>query len=337
VLEDLNLESLQILPGHIKVTNQTSVDIDAPGPAAGETTKDVSTKTRIQFTGVHLKLKEVSFYYRDKGANSRTLTGLLDVTIPEKGLDMDVQVGMLPTASGTKQRRQRQGFHRVEHVNVSLDDVTAALNKSNHPVAMTFFKPIFRARLVRALKTSLEQYIRLAIEALDGLAWDVHQRAQVFADTGAPTVGAYIGGLTSTLGRLAREGRLFEGMEATGVGFVKDDPETDTAFAVGAAPQIIDGNKHGPVARGAGVGEDQQGQEQHAQLQEQTQGAVRSKGEGAIKGEGVSAPVEGFVDAVSRKREAEKESEAGARAPLRCLRMCTTERDEDKVANTTNV
>ncbi|KAH7092797.1 hypothetical protein BKA62DRAFT_722425 [Auriculariales sp. MPI-PUGE-AT-0066] len=305
VLENMNLESLQILPGHVKITNQTSVDIEAPGPAAGESTKDISTKTRIHFTGVHVQLKQISFYYRDKSANGRTLTGLLDVTIPQKGIDIDVQIGLLPTASGDKQRRKRQGFHRIEHVNVTLDDVTTALSKTNHPIAMTFFKPIFRTRLVSALQTSLEQYVRFSLEALDGFAWNVHQRALVFSDTGAPTVGAYIGGLTSALGRMSREGRMFEGLQATSVGLVKDDPATDTAFAAGAAPQIIDGNKHGPVARGVGVGNQQgTGQNQAAKLQQQGQQAKEK-----VKGEGVPDPVESFVDAVARKRDAEKKSE----------------------------
>jgi len=139
VLENLNLESLQLLPGRVKITNQTSLDIDAPGPAAGESTKNMANKTRIQFTGIALKLKQLSFYYKDKNSSMPpgAVTGLLDVTIPQKGVDVDVQVSMLPTGSGQKQRERRHAFHRVDNVSVSLDDVSIALSKTNHPVCLS--------------------------------------------------------------------------------------------------------------------------------------------------------------------------------------------------------
>jgi hypothetical protein len=305
VLENMNLESLQLLPGRFKITNQTSIDVDAPGPAAGESKKDMSNKTRIQFTGVQLKLKQLSFYYHDKQAAAMapgTVTGLLDVTIPEKGLDVDLQVSLLPTASGAKQREKRRAFHRVEHVSVSLDDVTIAMSKTNHPVTITLFKPAVRARLLATLKTSLEHYIRVGIETLDGIAYDVHDRAQVFADAARTenSFGAHVLGLTSVLGRMAREGRLSEGLRTTSAGFVKDDPQTNTAFAMGTAPQILHGDKHGPVATGVRPGSEvQRGEPGQA-----AKGAAQK-----VKGEGVPVEVESFVDSVARKREAEKKSE----------------------------
>jgi hypothetical protein len=99
---------------------------------------------------------------------------------------------------------------------------------------------------------------------------------------------------------MAREGRLSEGLRTTSAGFVKDDPQTNTAFAMGTAPQILHGDKHGPVATGVRPGSEvQRGEPGQA-----AKGAAQK-----VKGEGVPVEVESFVDSVARKREAEKKSE----------------------------
>lgn len=107
-------------------------------------------------------------------------------------------------------------------------------------------------------------------------------------------------GLTSVLGRMAREGRLSEGLRTTSVGFVKDDPKTDTAFAMGTAPQILHGDKHGPVATGIRPG----GEVQRGEPGKAAKGVARK-----MTGSDAPAQAESFVDSVARKREAEKKSE----------------------------
>lgn len=295
VLENLNLESLQLLPGHVKLSHTTDMDIDAP--SSGEARRDVSTHTRIQFSGVQLKLRQVSFYYHDKTMTlAKTVTGLLDVFIPSKGVDIDVTLGLLPTESGAKERRKRQGFHHIDSVNVSLDNVEVAIRESNHQVLLSVFKPVFRARLVAALRESIEQYTRLAIEALDGIAWDVHVRARTFADAGVPLGPSYVSGLVSELGHMAQQSSVFADVSTTNVGVVKDVAGSDKAFAVGAGPQLISGDKHGPVATGVGTG------------QPGTHGKSDKPVAQKVMGEGVPPDVETFTASVARKREAEKKS-----------------------------
>ena len=155
-----------------------------------------------------------------------------------------------------------------------------------------------RTRLLANLKTSLEQYIRIALESADGLAYDVHERAQVFADAARTesSLGSHVLGLTSVLGRMAREGRLSEGLRTTSVGFVKDDPNTQTAFAMGTAPQILHGDKRGPMATGIRPG---------GEVQRDLPGQAMRK----VQGEGVPMQVESFTESVARKREAEKKRE----------------------------
>ena len=142
VFENLSLESLQILPGHAKISHTTSVDIDAP--AAGDAARNMCYRTRIQFTGVQLTLKEVSFYYHDKGTKPiKSITGLLDDTIPEKGIDLDVTLAMLPSATGAAERRRRHAFHKIENVTAHLTDVKVAICESNHQASDMAISCIF--------------------------------------------------------------------------------------------------------------------------------------------------------------------------------------------------
>jgi len=81
----------------------------------------------------------------------------------------------------------------------------------------------------------------------DGIAWDVYQRAGVFNDTGLTATGPkYIAAMMSEWGKMRQEPGLLSGWTMTSVGMVKDDPRSDAVFAVGAGPQIISGDKHGP-------------------------------------------------------------------------------------------
>ncbi|EJD47853.1 hypothetical protein AURDEDRAFT_151311 [Auricularia subglabra TFB-10046 SS5] len=287
VLENMTFESLNLLPGHVTITNTTSVNIDAP--SVGQTQRNVSTRTRIQFTGVQMQLKQVSFFFHDKSLPAvKTVTGLMDVTIPEKGVNMDLTLVLLPTATGTEERRKRHAFHRVEDVKVHLDGVKIGIKESNHQVLLSMLKPVMRARLTKVLSETLEQYTRITMEALDGMAYDVHTRAQVFADAGAPMVPAYISGLFSFFGRPTEGKSALADVTTTNVGVVKELEGKNKAFAIGAGPQLVSGEKHGPVATSSRA----------------AMTATDAKNKAALA---APAPqIEGFAEALARKRDAEQ-------------------------------
>lgn len=243
-----------MLPGHAHIS--TTSDIDVSQSSAGtKPDTSFSARTRIQFQGVQLTLREVSFYYHDKsksggGVAPSEYTGLLDVTLPEKGIDVDLSLSLIPTPN-TTERAQCEGFFKLEHTTVTISpDIALAVRKSNHPILVSVFKPIVKKRFRASLEKAVEEQIGMAVRFAGRVAWETHCRARVFRDGGAPAGAAYIGGLWSELGRLGKEPGLFSGWNASvggGAGVVKDDPRTDTAFAMGAEPQILSGDKHGPA------------------------------------------------------------------------------------------
>ena len=107
---------------------------------------------------------------------------------------------------------------------------------------MTLFKPIMVMRLKDALEKTLSEELRGVVEWVDGVAWDVAKRREVFEDTGLGGGGSLMAAMWSELGRLQREGSEV-GWRATGTGVVveqqKGEGKGKTVFAVGAEPQIL--------------------------------------------------------------------------------------------------
>lgn len=175
VLEDLDIATLKLFPGHLYVRNITDVDITAP--ENGEATTAVGAMTHIHAKGVQLALKEVSFYYRDKTSTvgPEELTGILELTIPPQGLDFDIKVRLLPnTPKGLEERERTKGFHKVEKVEVNVSDqIDLTIRESNHSVLVTVFKPIMLAGLRRTLAKTLTEQIEAALTFADGVAWDI--------------------------------------------------------------------------------------------------------------------------------------------------------------------
>lgn len=303
VLENLNVSSLSLLPGHVYIRNITDVDITAP--AGGSTHTAMGTLTHIRMQALQLTLKEVSFYYKDKVATvgPSEFTGILEFNLPTQGLDVDFKFRLIPnTPLGLKEREKDQRFFKVERVDVHLaENITFEVKESNHPILATVFKPVLISRFREALEKTLEEQIRGVFDLTDGIAFDVSNRAEVFEDTGLGRGGAIAAAVWSEIGRLRRmEGGLLGGWKATGTGIIKEGLPGDAKLAMGAEPQILPGEKKGPLGTHAvPIGERPEFKgivESGATMKENIKQATR---------EGVGK-VQSFKETVRRKASEEK-------------------------------
>lgn len=253
VLENLDISSFNILPGHIYIRNITDVDITATADA---TQTSVGTLTNIKLQAMQLTLKDVSFFYKDKTASvgPTEYTGLLAFKLPEKGIDVDIKVRLLPnTPEGLTQREKRKAYHFVERVEVNVaEDITLDVKQSNHGILLSVFKPILTSRFRDTLAKVLAENIRGLLEGADSLAWDVGRRAEVFEDTGLSSGASLAAAFWSEIGRMRRMqgGGILGGWDVTGTGFMKNVPGAGSEggkIAMGAEPQILDGDKKGPL------------------------------------------------------------------------------------------
>jgi Protein of unknown function (DUF4449) len=225
----------------------------------------------------------------------------------------------------------------VEAVKVRISpEANVEVRESNHGVLLAMFRPMFVRRLKEALERALEGQVRGLVEWADGVAWDVGRRQEVFEDTGVGRGAALFAAVWSEVGRF-RKRRAGEGREvgwrATGTGVVleqrvsgeleeEEEAEAerkarkgDVVFAVGAEPQVLSGEKHGPLGIGAEplakrvreavrdatggvdvpaieeVGREDGGRDVAASMKQQARGALRK--------------VEGFRRSVEVKREEE--------------------------------
>ncbi|KAJ7673481.1 hypothetical protein B0H17DRAFT_1083144 [Mycena rosella] len=291
VLENLDISSFGLNPAHIFIRNITDVDVRTSETA--QATAGVGTFTHIRLQAVQLALEDVSFYYKDKTATlpPNEYTGLLALTMPPQGIDVDIKVRLLPTEG---ERTDKRRYHQIERLVVEIaDSVEVNVRDSNHAVMLTLFKPIFNMRFREALGRALSEQLRAGLDWLDGVAWDVGRRAEVFADAGAGRGAALAGAVWSEVGRLSRESSVE--WRATGSGVVLEEGVQGGArFAMGAEPQVLSGEKRGPMGTGSESLEKRVGEAVQA-----IQGQTGTPGEAkdAVKegAKGVQKHVQGLV------------------------------------------
>jgi hypothetical protein len=150
---------------------------------------------------------------------------------------------------------------------------------------------------VKTIEATLANQITILIRCLDGLAFDLHRRAGVFSDTGLSPSASYVSAIWSEIGHLKSQPGMFSGLQTTSVGIIRDDPRIEAKFAVGAQPQIIPGEKHGPATPGSNS---QAKRDQAARL------ATEAKGRAQGAGEKVASGVVSFAEEVKYKKDAEE-------------------------------
>jgi len=261
VLENLDISSFHILPSHVYIRNITDVDIQTSAEPSQPSQTAVGALTHIRAQAVQLTLNDVSFWYRDKTASMgpSEFTGLLHFNLPDKGLDLDLKLRLIPaTVTGPHSRENLKHFNVIEKVEVNLaEDIGLEVRDSNHSILATLFRPVMVMRVKEALERTLTEQIRAVVEWTDGVAYDISKRKEVFQDTGLGGGGSLMAAIWSEAGRLRRESRARGeiGFHATGTGLVveqqlygKDGQVAGkTEFAMGAEPQILSGEKRGPL------------------------------------------------------------------------------------------
>jgi len=201
---------------------------------------------------MQLTLKDVSFWYKDKTATigPSEYNGLMEFRLPEKGIDVEIKARLLPnTPEGIKQREARKAFHFIERVEVNVaEDVTLEVKQSNHGIVLSMFKPILISRFRDLLAKTIAEQLRGVLESADAIAYDVGKRSEVFADAGLGSGSSVAAAVWSEIGRFRKmEGGFLSGWTPTGTGVVKGDLPQDGKLAMGAEPQILSGDKKGPL------------------------------------------------------------------------------------------
>lgn len=256
VLENLDISSLHLLPGHAYMRNITDIEITAPGESRELTKTAFGTLTHIRLQAIQLSLQDVSFFYKDKESTvgPNALTGIMQFDLPTQGVDVDFKFRLIPnTDQGLAEREQCKRFFKIERADVKLaDDIKFNIKECNHPVIASVFKPVLVHRFRDAIERTLEEHIRGVFDFADAIAFDISKRSQVFADTGLEPAASFSAAIWSELGHLRKlKSGVLTGWKATGTGIIKEGREGDPSIALGIEPQILPGEKHGPLGYGS--------------------------------------------------------------------------------------
>jgi len=132
----------------------------------------------IRIQALQLALKDVSFWYKDKAATAigpSELTGLLGLKLPEKGVDVDLKVRLIPAlVRGANSREAKKHFNIIKRAEVSIsDDVRMTVCDTNHAMLITLFRPIMVMHLCEALEKTLTEQLWAVVDYADGIAFDI--------------------------------------------------------------------------------------------------------------------------------------------------------------------
>ncbi|KAH8922908.1 hypothetical protein BT69DRAFT_1262998 [Atractiella rhizophila] len=243
VMENVNLSSVQILPGKIKVSQTIDTDISKKDTSS-DANQHTTTHGHVVIRGGQFKAQDVSYWMKTKEVPLlKSDSGIADVSLPLEGFDATIAYKL-----SSKTGNERTTFWEVTKVDVILHDFDLVIRENQHSVLSKLFKGTLRSGVKKMFERTLENYLQLAFDFADHVAWDVRKRYGVFKDTGLNDSAAFLGAVKSEIGYLSQQPSVWDGMRLTSVGIITDDPKSDKAFAVGAAPQLISGDKHGPLA-----------------------------------------------------------------------------------------
>lgn len=236
MLENLDVSSLNLLPGHAYMRNITDIEITAPGKSLASTKTSFGTVTHVRLQAMQLSLKDVSFFYKDKASTigPNEFIGIMQFNVPVQGLDIDFKFRLIPnTEEGLAEREQSKRFFKIERVDVKLsDDIKLAVKESNHRIIASVFKPVLVHRFRDAIERTLEEHIKGVFDFTDAIAFDISKRSEVFADTGLGPAASFAAAIWSEIGHLRKlEGGVLTGWKATSSGIVKEGREGGPTIA----------------------------------------------------------------------------------------------------------
>lgn len=97
-----------------------------------------------------------------------------------------------------------------------------------------------------ALGHVLSEQLRQGLLCVEAVAFDVGEGTKVFSDAGVGCGATLAGAVWLEIGRLNREST--SGWWTTGMGVVLEDSANGgSKFAMGTKPQVLSGEKHGPM------------------------------------------------------------------------------------------
>ncbi|THU95473.1 hypothetical protein K435DRAFT_798123 [Dendrothele bispora CBS 962.96] len=310
----------------------------------GEFTGLVSLTLPPKGIDVDLKLRLVPASAKITVAPVSTSASKTSNVTPSSSLTNQAVPASITKTATISQREYYKSFHVIESLSISItDELQLDIKESNHQIFVNTFKPIFTSRFKDAMERVLTAQVKGLIESADSFAYDVSRRAEVMGDTGVPSGVAWSAAVWSGFGRVWKEGfqslrdsAVRTDFKVTGTGIIVEERHMDmetglegkpkAALALGAEPQILSGEKRGPMGTASESLEDRVGavtgqvaqetgvrQEDLENVGQTVQGAKKDLG-------GVTEEVkklvqegkkemEGFWDTVGTKRKLEERSE----------------------------
>jgi len=176
-VDNLILRCSNVIPRYVKIQTETDVHMEPPsehGDRVQGSTKgsaDISNRVMINMSHVRADARDVHFDFRKKSGIKMHDSGLADIHIPDRGLD----VTMVVRNSG---QNSQTNILEVVRVQCKLHDLKLRMRDTKHDTLYKVLSPVINTAIKRNAEKAIAEQLKRILIRLDQRVGDLQTKTQ---------------------------------------------------------------------------------------------------------------------------------------------------------------
>jgi hypothetical protein len=176
-INNLVLRCSNVIPRYVKIHTDTEVHMEPPSEhgdrvqSSGKGSADISNQVSIQLSHVRADARDVEFEFRKKTGIKVSDSGLADIHIPDRGLDVTMVVkNSTPNANSN--------VMEVVKVQCKLHELKLRMRDTKHDTLYKVLSPIINTAIKKNAEKAIAEELKKVLIRMDQRAGELQQKAQ---------------------------------------------------------------------------------------------------------------------------------------------------------------
>ncbi|KAG2182060.1 hypothetical protein INT43_006986 [Umbelopsis isabellina] len=179
-IDNLVLRCSNVVPRHVKISTETQLDMEPPSEhgdrvqGASKGSADISNLVTIQLSHVRADARDVQFDFRKKKTIKVHDSGLIDMHIPDRGLD----ITMVVRNSGAN---TSANVMEVVKVQCKLHEIKLKMRDTKHDMLYKILSPVINTVVKKQAEKNIAEQLKKVLIRMDQRVGVLQEKAQVKA------------------------------------------------------------------------------------------------------------------------------------------------------------
>ncbi|KAI9281303.1 hypothetical protein BC943DRAFT_363114 [Umbelopsis sp. AD052] len=176
-INNLVLRCSNVIPRYVKIHTETEVHMEPPSEhsdrvqSSGKGTADISNQVSIQLSHVRADARDVQFEFRKKTGLKVSDSGIADIHIPDRGLDVTMVVkNSTPNANSN--------VMEVVSVQCKLHELKLKMRDTKHDTMYKVLSPIINTAFKKNAEKAIAEELKKVLIRMDQRAGELQAKAQ---------------------------------------------------------------------------------------------------------------------------------------------------------------